>query len=418
MALSNAPKGTKDIMPIEIYKWQYLERKFNEICNRYGFKEIRTPVFEHTEIFARGVGDTSDIVQKEMYTFLDYGKRSITLRPEGTSGVVRAFIEHKQYAETQPTKLWYTMSCFRYEKPQSGRQRAFNQFGIEIFGAKDMMADSEVICFAKDFFEELGINNIELRINSIGCPTCRPNHRSALKEFLKPKFEELCETCKERYEKNPMRILDCKSPKCQTLINGAPVMMDYLCDECNVSFEMLKSNLMNSGIEFEIDTKIVRGLDYYTKTAFEFVTNEIGAQGTVCGGGRYDNLIKELGGPETPGVGFGMGIERLLLVMEAEGIDIPKPKNTDVFIILIGENTKSKGLKLLREIRKKGLSAEIDLNQRNVKGQFKYADKINANYSIVLGDDELNNGKAVLRDMVKSEQREVDLDKLYDEIIK
>ncbi len=412
----SAPKGTKDILPREIYKWQYLERMFQEICSRYGFKEIRTPVFEHTEVFSRGVGDTTDIVQKEMYTFMDYGKRSITLRPEGTSGIVRAFIEHKQYAESQPTKLAYEMSCFRYEKPQSGRQRAFHQFGVEIFGSPNMLADSEVISIGKDFLEELGITNVQLRINSIGCSTCRPVHREALKEFLKPNLDNLCATCQDRYTRNPMRILDCKSPKCQEIVKDAPVMMDYLCDECEDAFSQLKENLNSLEIEFVIDPKIVRGLDYYTKTAFEFVSNEIGAQGTVCGGGRYDNLIEQLGGPALPGVGFGMGIERLLLTMEACGAQIPMPDSVDVFIIAIGSEAKGTALKYLKELRKEGFKAEIDINERNVKGQFKYADKIGAKYTIILGEEELKNNRITLKDMEKSEQRETDINQFINEL--
>ena len=288
-----------------MYKWQYVEEKFAELCDRYGFKEIRTPVFEHTELFTRGVGDTTDIVQKEMYTFEDHGHRSITLKPEGTSPAVRAFIEHKQYAEVQPTKYYYVTPCYRYEKPQAGRLREFHQFGIETFGTGDMLADAEVICFANDFLGEMGVTDIRLRINSVGCPECRKKHREALKDFLKPNYDKLCNTCKDRYERNPMRIIDCKSPECQEIVKGAPMMIDYLCDDCREAFEDLQRNLDALGIEYEVDPTIVRGLDYYTKTAFEFVTDSIGAQGTVCGGGRYDHLVSEIGGPDTPGVGFG-----------------------------------------------------------------------------------------------------------------
>ena len=328
--LTNAPKGTKDLLPAQAYKWHYVERKFAEICKNYGFKEIRTPMFEHTEVFARGIGDTTDVVQKEMYTFNDHGNRSITLKPEGTSGAVRAFIEHKQYAEVQPTKYYYDTDCFRYEKPQSGRLRHFHQFGIEVFGTPNMLADSEVICLANDFLNQLGITEIELRINSVGCPECRKKHREALKEFLRPRYDELCNTCKERYDRNPMRILDCKSEICQEIVKDAPRMLDYLCDDCKNAFEELKSNLTAMGIEYKVDPNIVRGLDYYTKTAFEFVTTSIGAQGTVCGGGRYDHLIEELGGPPIPGVGFGLGIERLLMLMDACGAQFPADDSVDV----------------------------------------------------------------------------------------
>ena len=294
--LTNAPKGTKDMMPDQAYKWHYIEKAFTEICRKYSFDEIRTPVFEHTELFQRGVGDTTDIVQKEMYTFQDYGKRSITLKPEGTSPVVRAYTEHKLYAGVQPTKLYYNIPCFRYEKPQSGRLREFHQFGVETFGTADMMADAEIISLAYDFLQEMGITDIELRINSVGCPHCRKKHREALREFLKPKYDQLCDTCKDRFDRNPMRIIDCKSPVCHELVQGAPMMIDYMCDDCADAFEQLKSNLDAMGIEYTVDPGIVRGLDYYTKTAFEFVTTKIGAQGTVCGGGRYDHLVEEIGG--------------------------------------------------------------------------------------------------------------------------
>jgi histidyl-tRNA synthetase len=312
--LTIAPKGTKDVLPDEVYKWHYVERAFADICERYGFREIRTPDFEHTELFKRGVGDTTDIVQKEMYTW-EQAKRSLTLRPEGTSPVVRAFVEHKLYAEAQPSKYYYNIPCFRYEKPQSGRLRAFHQFGIEVFGTNNMMADAEVIALGHDFLQEMGITDIELRINSIGCPNCRSKYREVLKDFLRPKYDCLCDTCKSRFDRNPMRILDCKSPEDQELVKDAPKMLDHLCDECREAFEELKADLDAMGIPYVVDPGIVRGLDYYTKTAFEFVTTAIGAQGTVCGGGRYDHLSEELGGPPIPGVGFGLGIERLLITM-------------------------------------------------------------------------------------------------------
>ena len=289
----NIPKGTKDILPDQIYKWNYVESIFLDLCRKYGFKEIRTPSFEHTELFARGVGDTTDIVEKQMYTFKDYAGRSVTLKPEGTSCIVRSFIEHKMYADVQPSKFCYDISCFRYEKPQSGRLREFHQLGVEVFGTDNTLADSEVITLAADYFKILGIRELELHINSIGCPVCRKKYREALQQFLKPKYDELCDTCKNRYERNPMRILDCKSPICQEHSAGAPVMLDYLCEECQSAFDSLKNNLNNSGVDFTVDPGIVRGLDYYTKTAFEFVSTDIGAQGTVCGGGRYDNLKKK-----------------------------------------------------------------------------------------------------------------------------
>ena len=416
--VTSAPKGTKDILPEQVYKWQYVEKKFDELCERYGFKEIRTPVFEHTELFTRGVGDTTDIVQKEMYTFEDHGHRSITLKPEGTSPAVRAFIEHKQYAEVQPTKYYYVTPCYRYEKPQAGRLREFHQFGIETFGTGDMLADAEVICFANDFLNEMGVTDIRLRINSVGCPECRKKHRAALKDFLKPNYDRLCNTCKDRYERNPMRIIDCKSPECQEIVKGAPMMIDYLCDDCREAFEDLQRNLDALGIKYEVDPTIVRGLDYYTKTAFEFVTDAIGAQGTVCGGGRYDHLVEEVGGPPIPGVGFGLGIERLLLLMEILGVEIPEPDAVDAFIAVMGDEAKAWGLKLLRELRQKGLKVQMDTLARNVKGQFKYANRLGARYTVVIGDDEIKAGVVSLKEMATSEQREVKMENLAGELIK
>jgi histidyl-tRNA synthetase len=395
-----------------------VEKAFDDICEKYGFMEIRTPTFEHTELFTRGVGDTTDIVEKQMYTFDDYAKRSITLKPEGTAPAARAFIEHKQYAEVQPTKYYYNIPCFRYEKPQSGRLREFHQFGAEIFGTTDMMADAEIIALGKDFIDSLGIKDVELRINSIGCTVCRKQHREALKEFLKEKHDDLCETCKGRYDKNPMRILDCKSEICHKLVAGAPLMIDFLCTECKDSFQELQDNLTAIGIEYMVDPGIVRGLDYYTKTAFEFITTSIGAQGTICGGGRYDNLIEQIGGPPIPGVGFGLGIERLLLVMESNGIEIPVPENASVFVAVVGEKAKMFGLSLTAKLRKKGIKTEMDLLARNIKGQFKYADRLNVKYTIVIGDDELAEGKVSLKEMATSEQRLVAIEDIEGELVK
>lgn len=416
--LTNAPKGTKDIMMDQVYKWHYVEKKWKEICARYGFKELRTPIFEHTELFQRGVGDTTDIVQKEMYTFEDHGGRSITLKPEGTSPAVRAFIEHKQYAEVQPIKLYYDIPCFRYEKPQSGRLRQFHQFGVETFGTTNMVADAEIIAIGYDFLTSMGVTDLTLEINSVGCPECRAKHRKALKDFLAPKYDQFCDTCKSRYEKNPMRILDCKSPIDQELVQGAPMMVDFLCDDCKNAFEDLQKNLDALEIPYVINPKIVRGLDYYTKTAFEFVTNSLGAQGTVCGGGRYDNLVEEVGGPPIPGVGFGLGKERLLMLMEANGVEIPKPSDCDVFIATMGEAAKLYGQKLLFNLRRNGIKCQIDDLQRNFKGQFKYADRLGAKYAVVIGDNELETGVATLKDMEKGEQSEAKFDDLIDELKK
>lgn len=416
--LTNAPKGTKDMLPDQAYKWHYIEDAFADICRRYGFQEIRTPVFEHTELFQRGVGDTTDIVQKEMYTFQDYGKRSITLKPEGTSPVVRAFTEHKLYAGVQPNKFYYNIPCFRYEKPQSGRLREFHQFGIETFGTMDMMADAECISLGYDFLKEMGITDIELRINSVGCPECRKKHREALREFLKPKYDELCDTCKDRFERNPMRIIDCKSPICQELVAGAPMMIDYLCDDCREALEQLQANLDAMGIEYVVDPGIVRGLDYYTKTAFEFVTTKIGAQGTVCGGGRYDKLVEEVGGPSTPGVGFGLGKERLLLTMEACGVEIPEPAGADVFIAVMGDEAKAAGLKLMRELRQQGIAVQMDIMGRNIKNQFKYANRINARKTVVIGQDELEKNSFAIKDMATSQQVNVPMESIVEELMK
>lgn len=415
--LTNAPKGTKDILPNQVYKWHYVENAFREACSRYVFKEIRTPVFEHTELFSRSVGDTTDIVEKQMYTFEDYGKRSITLKPEGTSPVARAFVEHKLYADVQPSKFYYVIPCFRYEKPQSGRLREFHQVGIETFGTDNMMADAEIIGFASDFFSSLGIKDLELRINSIGCPKCRQTYREALKDFLRGKYDDLCSTCKSRYERNPMRILDCKSPVCQELVKGVPHMLDYLCGDCKEAFVDLKKNLDAMGIEYIVDPGIVRGLDYYTKTAFEFVSNRIGAQGTVCGGGRYDHLIEQIGGPPVPGVGFGLGIERLLLLMETTGIEIPEPENPDVFIAVMGERAKRFGLKLMRDLRNQGVKVEMDSLGRNIKGQFKYADRLKSKYTIIIGDNELDQNMVSIKNMKTSEQKQVPLNDILKEIV-
>ncbi|WP_206458069.1 histidine--tRNA ligase [Anaerovorax sp. IOR16] len=414
--ITNIPKGTKDVLPSQVYKWQYVERTFRELCSKYHFKEIRTPIFEHTELFKRSVGDTTDIVEKQMYSFDDYGGRNLTLKPEGTSPVVRAFVENKLFAEVQPSKYYYVTPCFRYEKPQSGRLREFHQLGIETFGAANMMADAEVIALAMDFLDELGIKDLELRINSIGCPNCRQKYREALQAFLKPNYDAFCDTCKSRYDRNPMRILDCKSPVCQELVQGAPKMLDYLCDECADAFSEVQSNLTAMEIPYLVDPGIVRGLDYYTKTAFEIVSNSIGAQGTVCGGGRYDHLVEQIGGPETPGVGFGLGIERLLLVMEAAGISFPEEETTDVFIAVMGERGKNFGLKLMHDLRKEGIMAAMDVVGRNLKGQFKYADRLHAKYTIVIGDNELDKGIVSLKNMKTSEQKEIAIDAIRNEI--
>ena len=402
-----APKGTKDMLPQDAYKWQYIEEEWAKICSEYGFKEIRTPVFESTDLFNRGVGDTTDIVQKEMYTFEDMGGRSITLKPEGTSPAVRAFIESNLYAETQPTKIFYDTACYRYEKPQAGRLREFHQFGIENFGTPSMMADAEIIALGYDFLTRMGIEDIELHISSVGCRKCRPVYRKVLQDFLRPKYDCLCETCKSRFDKNPMRILDCKSPEDKEAVKDAPMMLDYLCEDCRKDFEDLKTYLDAMGIRYVEDPSIVRGLDYYTKTAFEFITTKIGAQGTVCGGGRYDHLIEEVGGPDMPGVGFGLGKERLLLLMEACGYDFGAAPAPQIFLAWIGDEAKLYALKLLHELRGKGIRADMDTRERNLKGQMKYANKLGAEYTAVIGGDEVASGEITIKNMSTSEQTKV-----------
>ncbi len=404
--LTKAPKGTKDLLPKEVYKWHFIEEKFRKFCESYGFGEIRTPVFEHTELFIRGVGDTTDIVQKEMYTW-EQGKRSLTLRPEGTASAMRSIIENKLYSEPLPIKLYYNIPCFRYEKPQSGRLRQFHQFGTEILGSDSMLADSESISLAYWFMKDLGIDSLNLEINSVGCSECKPAHRDALKDFLRDKYDDLCPTCQDRFERNPMRILDCKNPGCQELVKDAPNMLDHLCESCSSDFEDLKENLDAEGISYKVNPRIVRGLDYYTKTAFEFTTDTIGAQGTVCGGGRYNKLSEELGGPEMSGVGFGMGKERLLLVLEASGVEIPKEEQCDLVIAFMGREAKKKAISLATPLRKAGLKVILDTMERGLKGQLKLADRSNAKFTAILGEDEINKNIVILRDMNDSEQREI-----------
>ena len=402
-----APKGTKDTMPRDSYKVQYIEKEFSELCRLYGFREVRTPMFESTELFNRGVGETTDIVQKEMYTFEDLGHRSITLKPEGTSPAVRAFIESHDYAEMQPTKYYYDTPCFRYERPQAGRLREFHQFGVENFGTPDMMADAEVIALASDFIKKIGIEDVELRINSVGCRECRPVYRKALQDYLRPYYEDLSDISKDRFEANPMRIIDSKDITDQRIAKDAPYMLDYLCDDCKAAFEALKTNLDAMGISYVVDPRIVRGLDYYTKTAFEFVTTKIGAQGTVCGGGRYDHLVEEIGGPSIPGVGFGLGKERLLILIEQNDIIVDDPNVPDISVSFIGDKARLYALDLVHKLRACGVSAIIDTLNRNLKGQMKYANKLNARYSVVIGENEIEKGIVTLKNMNSGEQKEI-----------
>ncbi|MFR7974743.1 MAG: histidine--tRNA ligase [Intestinibacter bartlettii] len=417
--LSKAPRGTKDITPKDVYKWHYVEKKFREICALYGYEEIRTPIFEHTEVFARSVGDTTDVVQKEMYSFTDRGDRQLSLKPEGTAGVIRSFIENKMYADTQPTKLYYITPCFRYERPQAGRQRQFHQFGIEVLGSDGPSVDAEVISLAVQFFNEMGLKNLSVNINSVGCPTCREEYNRKLKEYLDKKVDVLCETCLERKDKNPMRVIDCKNPHCKENLQDIPFMIDHLCDDCKDHFEKLQTYLKEMDINYVVDKTIVRGLDYYKKTAFEIISNDIGSQSTVCGGGRYDGLVEMLGGPKgISGIGFGLGVERLLLTLENNNIVIEIPKSTDIYIATIGDAAKTKSFKLIKDLRSNHISADNDHLDKSLKAQFKYSDKLNAKYTVVIGDDELANDTATLKNMKTSEQTTIKLSELVDELKK
>ena len=408
-------KGTEDVLPKDSYRWQFVEDVMRKESAAYGFKEIRTPVFEHTELFARGVGQTTDVVQKEMYTFDTKGGESVTLRPEGTAGAARAVLEHGLVNDSLPIKASYFVSCYRYEKPQAGRLREFHQFGLECYGTQSPAADAELICAAQSIFDRLGIKQLRLEINSIGCPTCRAEYHKALKEYFYGYKDELCETCNSRLEKNPMRILDCKSPVCSKIAQGAPKITDYLCDECKEHFASVQKYLDAAGVEYTVNPTIVRGLDYYTKTVFEFVTDFIGAQGTVCGGGRYDGLIEELGGKHLPSLGFAMGIERLLMLMDKQGIEIPQPSTCDLYVAVMGESASLKSFEIIKAVRSCGLIAETDIVGRGLRAQMKYADKIGAKFSMVLGDNEIEQGKAVIKNMSSGEQTEIVLDDTFAE---
>lgn len=408
--ITKAIKGTKDVLPNEVHKNQYIESTCLSVAEQFGYKEIRTPVFEHTELFQRGVGDTTDVVQKEMYTFDDKGGRSITLRPEGTAGAARAFLENGLNNEALPQKVCYLTSCYRYEKPQAGRLREFHQFGIECFGATQPLADAEMISLAKQVFDQLGVKDLHLEINSIGCPECRAEYHKALKEYFSQRQDELCDTCRDRLDRNPMRILDCKSPVCSEIAKDAPVVLDYLCDECKEHFEKVKKYLDAMNIEYIINPKIVRGLDYYTKTVFEFVSDAIGSQGTVCGGGRYDGLIEEFGGQRTPSLGFGMGLERLQLVMEAQGCDFPQAEKTDLFIVALGEKAELKAVEIAKDMRAEGFSVLYDLNGRSLRAQMKYADKVGSKFNVVIGENEVDENKATLKNMATGDKADVSLE--------
>ena len=408
----NVPKGTKDVLPKDSYKWQYVENIARETAKEFAVSEIRTPTFEHTEVFLRGVGETTDIVNKEMYTFLDKGDRSITLKPEGTAGVARAFVENGMQQGAMPAKLFYITPCFRYERPQAGRLREFHQFGVEILGSASPVTDAETIILAKTFLDKLGAKNITLYLNSIGCPECRKSYGEALKNYLSDNFDNLCPLCKDRFAKNPMRVLDCKNDDCKGLTKNAPKILDYICDDCKGHFEAVKNLLTVAGIDYKINAGIVRGLDYYTKTVFEFVSENIGAQGTVCGGGRYDRLVSEFGGPNVPGIGFATGIERLLLLLENSGVEIPNDKGVKIYLAPMGEKETIKAFELTNSLRSEGIIAETDHMGRGIKAQFKYADKIGAKMVAVLGSNELENGEIKVKNMADGKEENVRFENL------
>ena len=410
MIITKAPKGTEDLLPSESYRWQYLEKNFKKVCDNFGYLEIRMPTFEHTELFERGVGDTTDVVQKQMYTFLDKGGRSVTLRPEGTSSVARSFLQNNIYAQPLPMKAFYDIPCFRYENKQKGRLREFHQFGVEVFGAEQPTIDAEVISLAITFLKRVGLNDLTVHINSIGCPECRKKYNEALKEFLRPKLDKLCGTCRERFERNPLRILDCKSEICQKEAEGAPVLLDYLCQDCREHFDKLQKNLELLDIKYEIDNGIVRGLDYYTKTVFEIISGPF----TVCGGGRYDGLVEEFGGDKTPAIGFGLGIERLLIRLDELGVEIPKENKINLYVVPLGEAAAEYAQKLVYDLRKAGVNADTDHMGRGLKPQMKYANKIEAENTLVLGDNEIESGIFKIKNMSTGEQTEVEKDKIID----
>lgn len=395
----NIPKGTKDVVPDAAYKWHYLEDIVRKTAAEFGFKEIRTPTFEHTELFLRGVGETTDIVNKEMYTFTDKGDRSITLKPEGTAGVARAYIENCLGDMPQPVKMYYLTPVFRYERPQAGRLREHHQFGVELYGSASPYADAEVMLVAKTLFDKLGLTEPVLNINSIGCPECRKKYNAALKEYLAGNIDKMCASCRERFDKNPLRILDCKEPGCKAITASAPKTLEYLCDDCKSHFEKLQSILSSAGVEFRVNPSVVRGLDYYTGTVFEFISSAIGAQGTVCGGGRYNNLVSEVGGKPTPAVGFGMGLERLIMILENLNLYLGEPETPTIYIAPTSEAEAEAAFSVVGELRKKGVSAECDIMGRSLKAQMKYAGKRGYAFVAVMGADEINSGKIKIKRM-------------------
>ena len=409
--LTQAPKGTRDMLPDQAYLWQGLEQKMRALAALWGYREIRTPVFEHTELFLRGVGDTTDIVQKEMYTFKDKGDRSITLKPEGTAGAVRAFIESRLYAEPLPCKVYYLAApIFRYENPQAGRLREHHQFGMECFGGKSPAVEAELINLLMTLLGEVGLKNLVVHINSIGCRTCRPRYHEALRTYLGGRIDEMCEDCRSRFERNPLRILDCKKDKCKAIVQGAPSILDCLCDDCRAHFETLQTLLSAQGIPYAVDPTIVRGLDYYTRTVFEVIM-QTGREGlALCGGGRYDNLIEQLGGPDLPAAGFGLGLERILLELKNQGLEPAAPSVTDVYVANIGDERRVDAFRLTQALRALQVKADCDLNERSLKAQFKFADKLGARLIVMVGGDEFERGAVRVRNLGTREETEIPLD--------
>ncbi len=413
--LTQAPKGTQDLLPRQAAGWQKVEAVLRAQAELRGFGELRTPVFEHTELFQRSVGETTDVVQKEMYTFTDKGGRSVTLRPEGTAGAVRALLEHAAYNEGLPQKYYYFTSCYRYEKPQAGRLREFHQFGVELFGPGEPAADAQVILMGGAIFRALGVKGLSLHLNSIGCPACRAEYHKALHAYFSARAAELCETCRGRLERNPMRILDCKNPDCGRIAAGAPRMTDYLCADCRTHFERVQEYLRAAGMEFTVDPSLVRGLDYYTRTVFEFISTDLGAQSTVLGGGRYDGLVEEMGGKQTPALGFAMGLERLMMVLQAQGVALPGPRPSDVYLACADEEAKACAVRLAEMLCAHGVAADYDACGRSLKAQMKYAGKSGARAVIVLGGDELRTGVVQVKDMATGGQQPAELGAPLDE---
>ena len=414
--LTNAPRGTKDILPDTVGDWNYVEGEIRELCRRFGYSEIRTPIFEHTELFQRGIGEGTDVVDKEMYTFTDRGERSITLRPENTASAVRAYLQNKLYAQSNLVKLFYIGSMFRYDRPQAGRMREFHQFGVEALGEANPAVDAEVILLAMNLLEGLGLKDLELSINSVGCPKCRSKYRTMLQDFFRDKLEDLCEDCRSRFERSPLRILDCKKDSDKPYMADAPKITDCLCDECAEHFAKLKDLLTSAGISFTHDPRLVRGLDYYTKTAFEIKYPPLGAQSAVAGGGRYDGLIEEMGGNPTPAVGFATGLERLLLALESQNLLPEKNRSVDAYVVALGETAQAEGFKLLNSLRQQGLSAAMDFAGRSMKAQMKQANKLGAKYSVILGEDEISEGVVMLRSMEDSSQAKVPMNQVAEKI--